>query len=57
MIKNKGSNMNEEESLKITEKDEAASIRSAFWGLIAGGLGIALCYFTWTQPELLGYDL
>ncbi len=49
--------MNEEESLKITEKDEAASIRSAFWGLIAGGLGIALCYFTWTQPELLGYDL
>jgi len=45
--------MSKDNSLEASEKEEPASIRSLIIGLISGGLAVALCYFTWTQPELL----
>ena len=46
--------MNEETNIEsIENKDEPATIGTVIIGLVIGGLGVALCYFTWTQPELL----
>lgn len=46
--------MNNEENIEsIEKKDEPATIGTVLIGLVIGGLGVTLCYFTWTQPELL----